>query len=75
MNKSLKITKVGNSAAVILTKELLAQLRVQIGDTLHFTQAPDGVRVTAYDPEFERQMAIAEEIMREDRDILRELAK
>ncbi len=75
MNKALKITKIGNSAGIILPKELLDKLRVGIGDTLHFTESEDGARISAYDPEFQRQMALAEEIMREDRHILRELAK
>jgi hypothetical protein len=39
------------------------------------TEAPDGsFRLTPYNPEFAAQMAVAEEIMREDRDILRALA-
>ena len=71
----LKITKIGNSAGVVLPKELLARLRVSAGDTLFATEAPDGIRLTVADPEFERQMKIAEEIMRRDRDILRALAK
>ncbi|KTE21258.1 transcriptional regulator [Sphingopyxis sp. H050] len=75
MNTPLKITKVGNSAAVILPKELLARLRVSLGDTLYATEAPDGIRLTAADPDFEEKMAAAEAIMREDRDILRVLAK
>lgn len=75
MNAKAKITKVGNSAAVILSKDMLARLRVEIGDTIHFTEDPDGWRITPYDPEFERQMKIAEDVMREDREILRELAK
>jgi hypothetical protein len=33
-NISLKIINIGNSAGVILPKELLAQLRVELGDTL-----------------------------------------
>ena len=70
MNTPLKITKVGNSAAIILPKELLARLRVALGDTLYATEAPDGVRLTAADPDFAAQMAVAEEIMRKDRDIL-----
>ncbi len=72
---ALKITTVGNSLGVVLPKEVLARLRVGKGDTLYLTEAPDGFRVTPYDPEFERQMAIAREIMREDRHLLRELAK
>ncbi|WP_298399882.1 AbrB/MazE/SpoVT family DNA-binding domain-containing protein [Sphingobium sp.] len=75
MNMPLKVTKIGNSAGVILPKELLAQLRVGPGDTLYVTEAPDGVRLTAGNPDFEAKMALAEQIMREDRDILRVLAK
>lgn len=75
MNTPLKITKVGNSAGVILPKELLARLRVSLGDTLYATESPDGVRLTASNPDFAAKMAVAEEIMREDRDILHVLAK
>jgi putative addiction module antidote len=75
MNTQLKIKKIGNSAGVILPKELLARLRVDLGDSLYVTETPDGVRLTAADPDFEAKMALAETIMREDRDILRVLAK
>jgi putative addiction module antidote len=75
MNATLKITKVGNSAGVVLPKDVLARLRVGPGDVLHLTEAPDGVRLTAHDPEFAADMEMAEEIMREDRNILRALAK
>ena len=54
----------------------MARLRVKKGDTLYLTEAPDGgYRLTPYDPEFARQMAIAEEIMHDDREVLRALAK
>ena len=33
------------------------------------------MRITPYNPEFERQMALAEAIMHDDREILRVLAK
>ena len=75
MNIPLKITKVGNSAGVILPRELLARLRAGVGDTLYVTEAPDGIRITAADPDFAEKMAVAERIMREDRDILRVLAQ
>ena len=75
MNASLKITKIGNSAGVVLPKELLAKLRAGVGDTLYVSETPDGIRITAADPSFEARMALAEQIMREDRDILRVLAK
>ena len=75
MNKPLKITKIGNSAGIVLPKEVLARLRVGPGDALYVTEAPDGVRLTATDPEFEEQMKVAEELMRRDRNVLRALAK
>jgi putative addiction module antidote len=70
----LKVTTIGSSAGVVLPKELLAKLRVQKGDTLFATETPDGVILTPYDAELERQMEIAEGVMREDRDVLRRLA-
>lgn len=72
----LKVTTVGSSTGFILPKEALARLKIAKGDSVFFTEAPDGsYRLTAYDPEFERQMALAEAVMREDRDVLRALAK
>ena len=70
----LKITTVGNSAGVVLPKELLARLRLDKGDTLYVTELPDGIKLMPYDPVFEQQMDVAERIMREDRDVLRKLA-
>lgn len=75
MNKPLKITRIGNSAGIVLPKEVLARLRVGLGDQLYLTEAPDGVRLTATDPDFEHQMEVAERIMRRDRNVLRALAK
>lgn len=75
MNASLKITKIGNSAGVVLPKELLAKLRAGVGDTLYVSETPEGIRITAANPDFAEKMALAERIMREDRDILHILAK
>ena len=75
MNMQLKVTKIGNSAGIILPKELLAKLRVELGDCIFATESPDGVRLTASNPDFAAKMSLAETIMREDRDILRVLAK
>lgn len=75
MNMPLKVVKVGNSAGVILPRELLAKLRVELGDELFATEQPGGIRLSAYNPDFAAKMKVAEEIMREDREILRELAK
>ena len=71
----LKITTIGNSAGVILPKELLARLRVEKGDELYLLETPDGFRVTTYDPEFAAKMDVADAIMRKDREVLRKLAE
>ncbi len=71
----LKITTVGNSAGVILPKELLARLRLEKGDELHAFETPDGIRLTVYDPTLAQQMEVAERVMREDRNVLHKLAQ
>lgn len=75
MGMQLKITTVGNSVGVILPKELLEKLRVGKGDLLQVLEVPGGVTLTPFNEEFDRQMAVAERIMREDRDVLRKLAE
>ncbi len=71
-----KVTTVGASAGIILTKEAMAALRIKKGDTLFLSEAPDGsYRLTPHDPEFERQMNHAETVMHDDRKILRALSK
>ena len=71
----LKITAIGNSAGVILPKELLARLHVEKGDELYALETPDGIRLTTYDPVLAAQMEVAEQVMREDRQLLRKLAE
>lgn len=73
--QTLKLTTIGNSVGVVLSKELLAKLRCGKGDMLYATETPTGIELTPYDPEFAQQMELAEEIMREDRDVLKKLAK
>ncbi len=71
-----KVTTVGSSAGFILNKEAMLKLKVKKGDTVYLTEAPDGgYRLTPFNPDFERQLILAEDIMHDDRDILRALAK
>ena len=75
MNKPLKLIKVGNSTGVILPKDVLARLRVELGDELFLSESEGGYRLTPNDPDFAEAMAKAEEIMKDDRDILHVLAQ
>jgi hypothetical protein len=63
MNLELKLRKVGNS------------LKVHEGQALTLTQAQDGLRLTASNPEFAKTMATFESLNRRYRNALRELAK
>jgi len=71
----LKVTTVGSSAGIVLPKEVLVRLKVSKGDSVFLTESADGFRITPYNPEFEEQMSLARKFMRENRDVLRELAK
>jgi putative addiction module antidote len=72
---TLKLTTIGNSTGVVLPKEILLRLRVERGDSLYVIETPNGVELTPYNPDFATQMEVAERVMREDRDVLRKLAK
>ena len=75
MTLKLKLRRVGNSVGVVLPKEVLTHLKVEEGDTLTLTEAPDSVRLSAADPEFAKSMAVFERLNRRYRNALRELAK
>ena len=75
MHHTLKIIQIGNSLGVTFPKEMLAALKVEKGDTLTVTPAPDGFRISAYDTEHAKQLEVARKIMKTRRHVLRELAK
>jgi putative addiction module antidote len=70
-----KITSIGNSLGLILSKEVLARLRLDKGDRIFLIETPNGYELTPFDPEFERQMKIGGRIMKKYKNALRELAK
>ena len=72
---TLKITQIGNSLGVILPKEFLAKMKLEKGDELFVTENPNGLTITPHNLEFERQMEVARKIMKDNRAVLRELAK
>lgn len=72
---ALKLTQIGNSVGVVLPKEVRDKLRVEKGDIIYLTEAPDGFRITPHSPDFEAQMKVARAVMKKHRAALRELAK
>lgn len=75
MTRKLKLTAIGNSTGVVLPKEVLDRLHVGRGDELAVVETPDGIVLTPYDPELAAQLDAAEQVMREDRDLLRKLSE
>jgi putative addiction module antidote len=72
----LEVKRIGNSTGLILPRELLGQLNLAQGDWLYVTENADGsVRLSPYDPTFEKGMKIAEKAMKTYRNALAELAK
>ena len=72
---SLKLMQIGNSVGFVLPKEAASRLKVEKGDVVFLTESPDGYRISPYDPAFEKQMKMAERIMKKRRNVLRALAK
>lgn len=72
---TLKMTQIGNSVGAVFPKDLLAKLQLEKGDEFYVTDSPDGLRITTHNPEFEEQMRVARSIMKNRRDVLKELAK
>jgi len=71
----LHIESVADDARIALPADVLERLHVCAGDHLYLRETPDGYLLSTVDAKVQRQMEAAEDIMREDRDVLRELAK
>jgi putative addiction module antidote len=70
-----RIIAIGNSAGIILPKEILARLNMEKGDTLCLSETPFGANLTPYDEQFMRKLEASERVMRKYRDALKKLAE
>ena len=72
----LQIRKIGKSLGLILSKELLARLRLKEGDKLYVVeQAERGLKLTPYDPKHAKAMEIARRSFRIYADTYKALAE
>ena len=71
----VKVTAIGNSMGIVLPKEALNKLKVDKGDVLYLVDSPEGLTLTPYREDFEKQMQAAEKVMKKYRNTLHELAK
>ncbi|QJE97796.1 AbrB/MazE/SpoVT family DNA-binding domain-containing protein [Luteolibacter luteus] len=75
MSIELKIIRIGDELGITLPSPVMEKLGVTAENHLVLTPTEQGFVLKAAEDEFSRQMRLAEEIMREDRDVLHLLAQ
>jgi putative addiction module antidote len=75
MTIKLKVRAIGNSAGVLLTKEMLAALGVDVGDELQAIETNKGFELTAFDAELDDAMKWIDKGAKRYRNTLRALSK
>ena len=73
--KRSTIRRIGNSAGMILPRELLERYHLEEGDPIYVIEVDEGLLITPFDPSFEEAMEIYEEGARSYRNAMRELAE
>jgi putative addiction module antidote len=71
----LKLSKIGNSIGIILSKELLTRLRLNEGDKLFAVETSQGIELTPYDPAFAKAMSITDKLIQKNKNVLKKLAE
>jgi Growth regulator len=70
-----RIRKVGNSAVVTLSADMLTALDAREGDTVYLVRGDDGsLKITPHNPELAAALAAAQVVMDDNRDMLQALA-
>ena len=75
MAQALTVRRIWNSLGLILSKQVLDVLGVRAGEKLYAVRTPEGIRLTAYDPDFASVIESTRDYMRRHRNALRELAE
>jgi len=75
MATAIRIRQVGNSAGIVLSKEMLDKLGVQIGSELQLIDTPEGLLLSAFDQELGDADAWIERGARKYKNTLRALSK
>lgn len=75
MSDKITVRRIGNSAGVLLSKEMLAKLGAKIGDELNVVPTANGLEFTAYEAEFDDALKWIEKGAKRYRNTLRALSK
>jgi len=75
MAQTITLKKIGGSVAAILPKDVLQRTHLAANDEVFVIETPDGILLTATDPETKAALAAYAEVARENRAALSALAK
>lgn len=73
--RPVTIRQVGGSVSATLPKEMAARLRLAPDDKIFAVETEDGILLTPYDSETQKQLAIAAKVAKKHRAVFRQLAK
>lgn len=73
--ETVVVRKHGNSVGVTLPADTRIRLGLEVGQELTLVELADGVKLVKRNLRLERQMQMAQEALREQADILQELAR
>jgi hypothetical protein len=71
---ALERTQIGSSIGVTLPREIMARLKPAEVEKFFVSDAPETLRITPIDPQFEKQMGSARQIVKRRRNVLPEWA-
>lgn len=69
------VRKQGNAVGVSIPADTRIRMGFEVGQELTLVELADGIKLVKRNLELERQLAAAREVLREQADVLRELAK
>ncbi len=73
--KIVEIVAVGEDACGIgLPESFLQRHNLRVGDDLWLTETPNGIAISAFNPDDTEEMKVIQRVMRENRDVLKLLA-
>ncbi|NHN92748.1 AbrB/MazE/SpoVT family DNA-binding domain-containing protein [Acetobacter sicerae] len=73
--ETVVVRKQGNSIGITLPAETRIRLGLEVGQELTLVEMADGIKLVKRNLKLERQMQMARETLREQTDVLQELAK
>ena len=72
---TVTLEKQGEAIGITIPDETRIRMGFEVGQSLTLVELEDGVKLMKGDPELEQQLQVARRVLREQADVLRQLAK